>query len=232
MRIVFVFIMLILLATPIAIADEEIIRQGDNVTIQQTVTVGGFPTSSTTCNITVRDPDNIVIVPFLQMINNQTTQQQEFIIFGSTNSSKLGIYTYPISCTDGILNSTGEFTYEVNPSGKKYIPEISGPLLFAAILVLMFTSVFLIIIGKNIETIPVRVFFFILSGVFAIVNIGFVVGGMTEFLSPASALSVAFGSFYVVFVILLTGSSVILMLWLVIMGFKAYQVKRGLRMED
>ncbi len=232
MKIAFIFITLVLLALPIAIADEETIRQGDDVRIEQTVTLGGAPSSSITCNITVRDPTNIVIVPSSIMVNNGITQQQEFIIFGPVNSTVLGTYTYPIFCTDGILNDTGEFTYEVNPSGKKYIPQISGPLLFGGIISLIFMSIFLLILGKSIEYFPIKVFLFILSGLFAIVNIGFVVGGMQEFLSINSALSSSFGGFYILFTILLVGGSIFLLFWLMITAFKLYQVKRGLRLED
>lgn len=222
-RILMILFILIALPTTLAIPT---VQQNENVFISRTATSNGAISSSVSCNITVRDPDDITIITLTGMTFNASSGQQEFFIDGG-NHSKFGIYTYPISCTNGELNKTKIKTYEVNPSGKAYIPEISGPLIFGAILTLMFISLFLFVVGLKIELFPMKVFLIILAGIVAIMNIGFVAGSFQEFFSTDSALSGSFGTLYIIFIMLLTAASIFLLMWIVLVGFKLYRIKRG-----
>ena len=204
----------------------SVFQQNEDVLISKTARLNGAVTSEVSCNITIRDPDDITLVPLTMMIFNGTSGQQEFEVAGA-NNSKFGQYTYPISCIGGGLNKTKIFTYEINPSGKAYIPGISGPLIFGAILTLMFISIFLLVVGTRIELFPVKVFMIILAGIVSIMNIGFVAGSFREFFSSESALSNSFGTLYIAFIMLLTASSIFLMIWIILAGFKVYRVKRG-----
>lgn len=208
-----------------------VIKQDDDVFISKTARLDGAISGSVVCNITLRDPDDITLIPLSVMIFNTSTGQQEFFV-DRGNHSKLGIYTYPISCTGAGLNKTKIYVYEINPSGKEYIPEITGPLLFGAILTLMFVSIVLLVISAKIELFPLKVFLMILAGMIAILNIGFVSGSFQEFFSTESALSGSFGTVYIAFVMLLVASSVFLIIWIVLAGFKVYRIKRGFFIEE
>ncbi len=226
MKVKLIIAIFLLMTTLPLVSSIPTVQLNENVFISRTATSNGAITSSVSCNITVRDPDDITIITLRPMTFNASSGQQEFFIDGG-NHTKFGIYTYPTSCTNGELNKTRIATYEVNPSGKAYIPEITGSLIFASILTLMFLSFFLFILGLKIELFPMKIFFLILAGVVAIMNIGFVAGSFQEFFSTGSALSGYFGALYIVFITLLTGASVFLLIWIIIVGLKVYRIKRG-----
>lgn len=218
-------ILALLIVVPLVSAIPTI-KQNEDVFISKSARLNGAITSSVGCNITLRDPDDQAIINLTGMTFNSNTGQVEFFI-ASGNHSKLGVYTYPVSCTDGNLNKTKIYQYEINPSGKAYIPQITGPLIFGAILTLMFISFVLLVFSSKIELFPMKVFLMILSGMIAIINIGFVAGSFQEFFSTGSTLSGAFGTLYIMFIILLTGASIFLMIWVILTGFKLYRIKRG-----
>ena len=146
----------------------------------------------------------------------------------ASNTSQVGFYDCTVYAFSSIAtNKIFSCSFEVNPSGKEYIPQITGPLIFGAILTLMFSSLFLFVMGLKIELFPMKVFLLILAGIIAIMNIGFVAGSFQEFLSTSSALSGVFGTMYVVFIILLSGASIFLLIWIILAGFKLYRIKRG-----
>jgi len=226
MKVKLIIVLFLLMITLPIISAIPTVSQNENVFISRTATSNGAITSAVSCNISVRDPDDITIISLRPMTFNATSGQQEFFIAGG-NNTKFGVYTYPTSCTDGQLNRTKIATYEVNPSGKAYIPEISGPLIFGAILTLMFLSIFLFILGLKIDLFPAKVFLIILAGIVAVMNIAFVTGSFQEFFSTGSALSGALGTLYIIFIMLLTAASIFLLMWIVIVGFKLYKIKRG-----
>lgn len=231
MKKIIFFALMILLVLPLVSSINLVFKQSESVDIRVTPTVNGS-INSVTVNITVTDPDGVVLVSFQEMQKNLGSQDFNYTLPGS-NTSKLGRYDYTVYTFSPLAeNQAFGFQFEINPSGKEYIPEITGPLLFGSILVLIFVSVFLLILGKTIEYLPIKVFLLILAGLFAVISIGFVVGGMQEFLSIDSTLSTTFGSFYIMFIILLTASAIFLFIWLFLVGVKLYEIKRGLRLED
>jgi len=61
---------------------------------------------------------------------------------------------------------------------------------------------------------------------------GFVAGSFQEFFSAGSALSGSFGTLYIIFIMLLTAASIFLIMWIVIVGFRLYKIRRGLFVGD
>ncbi len=221
-----IFIALFILLILPLVSSIPTFQQDQDVFISKTARLDGAVSSAITCNITIRDDNDLTIVPISLMTFNSTSAQQEFFVDGG-NHSDVGIYTYPISCQGGGINKTKIFIYEINPSGKAYIPQISGPLIFGAILSLMFLSIFLFIVGAKVDLFPMKVFLIIMSGMVAIMNIGFVAGSFQEFFSINSSLSGSFGTLYIIFIMLLTAASVFLLIWVLLTGFKLYNLKRG-----
>jgi len=223
-------LLLILVALPFASALDNIVKQGEAYDIRVTPLANGS-IDTVTANITINDPDGFVIVSFKEMQKNAGSQDFNYTLLGS-NTSKIGNYDCTYYTFSQIADNKGfSCSFEVNPSGKEYIPQISGPLMFGAILTLMFLSFFLFILGWKIDLFPMKVFLIILAGVVAIMNIGFVAGSFQEFFSTGSSLSGAFGTLYITFIMLLTGASIFLMMWIVLAGFKLYRIKRGFYVE-
>lgn len=220
------FIFLVLMALPLVASFDDTVKQGDSVDIRVTPTANATIGSVLT-NITIKDPDGVVIVAFRVMQKNLGSQDFNYSIPGS-NTSKIGIYDCTFYAFSSIAeNKAFSCEFEVNQSGKKYIPEISGPLVFGAILALMFTAGFLFVIGFKMDLVPMKVFFIIMAGIVTIMNLGFVTASFQEFFSPDSGLSGAFGTLYIIFGLLLAASGVFLMIWGFLVGLELYKIKRG-----
>ncbi len=210
---------------PLVSSLDPVTKQSESYDIRFAILANGT-VDTVTANITINDPDGIVLVAFQPMQKNTDSQDFNFTL-PETNTSKLGIYSCVIYAFSPVEDKGITCDFEVNPSGKLYIPEITGPLMFGAILTLIFLSLFLLILSSKIDVFPMKVFLTILSGVIAIMNVGFVAGSFQEFFSIGSSLSGAFGTLYIVFVFLISASSVFLMIWGIIVGFNLYRVKRG-----
>ncbi len=214
------------MALPLVSSLDNIVKQDDPADIRVTPAANGS-IDSVDANITINDPDGIVLVAFQPMQKNTDSQDFNYTLPGS-NTSKIGLYDCAVYAFSPIAdNKVFSCSFEVNPSGKEYIPEISGPLMFGAILTLMFLSMFLLIVGWRIELFPMKVFLIILAGIVAVMNIGFVAGSFQEFFSTGSALSGSFGVLYITFIMLLVAASIFLLMWIVLAGFKLYRIKRG-----
>lgn len=223
-KIFIVFLFLVLL--PFASALDNIAKQGESYDIRATPTANGS-INSVLANITINDPNGLVLVSFQAMQKNTGSQDFNYTL-DATNTTLTGNYDCTVYAFSDIAeNAAFSCSFEVNPSGKEYIPEISGPLIFGGILTLMFLSLFLFVVGSKIELFPMKVFLIILSGIVAIMNIGFVAGSFQEFFSSDSALSGSFGTLYIIFIIMMAGASVFLLIWIIVTGFKLYSVKRG-----
>ncbi len=220
------FILLVLIMIPLVTSLEETTKQNEERKITATPVANGT-IDSVLANITIKDPNGDVIVSFEEMTKNIASQDFNYTLPGS-NTSLIGFYDCTVYAFSTIAqNKAFSCTFEVNQSGKAYIPQISGPLIFGAILSLMFISLFLFVLGWRIELFPMKVFLLIMSGIVAIMNIGFVTASFQEFFSIGSSLSGAFGTLYMTFVFLLTASSIFLLIWLILAGFKVYRVRRG-----
>lgn len=227
-RIIFLIVLFLL---PMVSSLNGIVKQGSSYDVRVTPAANGS-INTVTANITVNDPDGIVLVQFQEMQKNTASQDFNFTIPAS-NTSKIGFYDCTIYAFSTIAdNKIFSCSFEVNPSGKEYIPEISGPLMFGAILTLMFVSLFLLIVSSKIELFPMRVFLMLLAGIVAIMNVGFVAGSFQEFFSINSSLSGSFGTLYTTFIMLMTAASIFLVVWIIVTGFKLWKIKRGLFIGD
>ncbi len=216
---------------PVTSALDGVGKQNEAYDIRITPVANGSIATVLT-NITVNDPDGNVIVFFQSMQKNLDSQDFNYTL-GPSNTSKLGQYDCTAYAFSNIAeNQAFSCSFIVNPSGKDYIPEISGPLLFGAIISLISISFFLFFLALKIDLFPMKVFLIILAGMIAIMNLGFVTGSFQEFFSIDSTLSGAFGTLYVIFMILMTGASIFLFLWILVVGFRLYKIKRGFFVED
>jgi len=225
------FFIMLLCIIPLVASLNNVAKVGEDYDLRLTVTANGS-INSVDLNLTINDPEGRVIVDFKEMQKNTATQDFNYTING-TNISKSGVY----DCTayaysDLTDNRIFSCSFEANPSGKEYIPEISSSLIFGAILSLMFISIFLFLVSFKIDLFPAKVFLIVLAGLISVLNVGFITASFQEFFSPESGLSTSFGSLYTVFIILVSTTSFFLIIWAMYTGFKLYKTKRGFFIEE
>lgn len=98
-------------------ATAEDFAQWDAVTISHPIRVDGEIDAALTANITVKNPEGAIIVNFLEMTYNTTTQEHQYIVNAGLNDLT-GTYPYCLTATNGTEGTTECFDYEITPSGE------------------------------------------------------------------------------------------------------------------
>jgi len=148
-------------------------KQNQEVDLRSYVRINGG-LGAADCNITVTDPNNTILVDFLEM-TDQTSYQNYTL--NSTQTNIKGTYNYCVTCSNGNLNQTECFDFFVNPSGiepsQQRTDSISRSVYFLfGIALIMFLSFFFAS-----QSVPVK------WTVFAVGVIFFVMGINTIFIS-------------------------------------------------
>lgn len=91
-------------------------KQDQSIIISHPVRVGGLPSSSVQCNITVINPNNEELISFQPMNNNNYNYNYTL---DPNQTDILGVYNYDLTCTDGNYNETRSFSFEVTPNGRE-----------------------------------------------------------------------------------------------------------------
>lgn len=94
-------------------------EQNTTFDIRHSVRLDGSPNEDISVNITLTDPDNIVLVAFQKMTFNEATQQFNYTIDGS-NVSKTGNYCYDITASYLGINKTESFCFDIDPLGQEF----------------------------------------------------------------------------------------------------------------
>jgi len=137
-KLFFVFLFLIFLVPTVA---GEIYQQHTAVDLRLSVSNNGSA-DGVTANITVRDPDNVVLIPFLAMSNQAGTTDFNYTI-SSDNTSKTGTYSYVVCGFSSDENECNSYTFEVTPSGVTQTSILENPM----ILVLGILGTILVFVG-------------------------------------------------------------------------------------
>jgi len=108
------YIFLILIMLLVVSVNAKTFEQDTEIDLKHPVRIDDFPSDSLSCNISVFDPDNEILIDFETMTNNY-----EFHNFtlDAGNTTKIGDYLYDITCTTGASNKTESFEFEITPSG-------------------------------------------------------------------------------------------------------------------
>ena len=110
---IFLFVIIFLVATTNALT----VQIDTAVDIVHPVRIDEFPSNDINCNISLFDPDNVELIDFQPMTNQ--FEKHNYTV-DATNNSKLGTYTYDITCTTGPSNKTDSFTYDVTTTGGEF----------------------------------------------------------------------------------------------------------------
>lgn len=163
-----IFIFALLLVTIPLVSSQEIFKQNEETNIIKSIRVDGGLANNLLCNITVQNPDKVIIVDF-QPMQDRTSYFN--YTFPANNLTELGEYKYDVSCTNSIINETGSFTFEVTPSGKRF--DTADSITFGIILGIIFLiSIFFLYLARQSESDGVRLFFMMTSFAFVILTAG------------------------------------------------------------
>lgn len=94
-------------------------QQSVPLNIIHTVSFNGIPTTSASCNITVFDPDNNVIVSAAPMTAIASSKTYNYTLNASQNS-KIGDLCYDVACVQSNENNTEHFCIPITTTGKAY----------------------------------------------------------------------------------------------------------------
>lgn len=108
-------------------------RANNKIDIRHSVRVNDAPTSSASCNITIYDPNSIVLVEYSPMSYSSSSQTYNYTL-PSSNTSEFGEYNYDVTCLDGVFNKTDSFSFDISPNGKEYTISESITYIFVLLL--------------------------------------------------------------------------------------------------
>jgi len=132
-------------------------KQWTPIELRHPIRIDGAPSSSILANITIRNPDNLVISSGEMTFNSSTLDYNYTLVSGRTGD--IGTYNYDITASGNGLNKTESFSFEVTPSGD------TGVLGFYFLMIILSYGVLALGIYK--QDIPVTVL-----GTFALYFVG------------------------------------------------------------
>ena len=83
-------------------------KQNEPLYISHSLRDNGAVVTGGLCNLTLSDPDGIILVNFKAMTYNTASQKFNYTL-ASSNTSKLGDYCYDITCSGNGKNATETF---------------------------------------------------------------------------------------------------------------------------
>lgn len=107
-----------------------------------------------------------------------------------------------------------------------------GTIIFASIFSLSVIVVFFLILSIIITNGPMKVFFMSMSFLTILASVGMGVSVMQEFFSSLTNIVEAYGQFYILLVTLTAAGFFALIIWLIIVSVKSFNINRGLVDED
>ena len=107
-----------------------------------------------------------------------------------------------------------------------------GTIVFGAIFSLTIIVIFFLFLSIVIKNNPMKVFFISMSFLTILASVGMGVSIMQESFSDLTKIVSAYGSFYILLIVLTAGGLFALIIWLLIVATKSFYIHRGLIDED
>lgn len=111
-----IFLIFILGLLITGIASAKTFQQWNDVNLTEPVTLNGYPDSNVDCNITIFNPDHLLLEGFEPMVYYSDSGEYNYLL-DSGKTGELGDYDYDIFCTNGNLNKTESFSFTITPTG-------------------------------------------------------------------------------------------------------------------
>lgn len=110
-------LLLIVISLVCVRASDDFFFTNQPANIIHSVRTNDAPTSTAQCNITMFNPNHVLLVQYQPMTYNSSSQTFNFTL-PANQTSVIGNYCYDITCIDSGLNKTDSFCIPINPIGK------------------------------------------------------------------------------------------------------------------
>ena len=208
-------------------------EQNTAINITETCSFEEAPCSASfSCNITIEDPAQNIIV-----LNEPMTREDSIYFYELNESSTtiIGVYEVKrVSCTDGSDNNgENSFFFRITNTGAEQITSGKGLTILGTFLILMLATVFFLTFGILTKNIPFKIFFVSLSILLMVTTIGFSVATVQQVLGAFEVLVSTYGRFYILLTTLLIGGGIGLLIYLIVMALKSFDsTKHYFKIKD
>lgn len=230
-KILLSFILAIFLISSISAQDMRFTgEQNEIIDVTETCSFNDLPCPSTfSCNITIENPRQNVIV-----LNEPMTRNETIYNYSLTQTSELGIYeAKQVYCSDGNNNGTSSFFFRITSTGAEPIDTGKGLTILGTFIVLIVATLFFLVFAIFTKNVPFKIFFVGLSLLLMVSTVGFVASTMQQVLSTFDTIVSTMGNFYILLTILLTAGGIGLFVYLVVMALKSFDSTRNFfRVKD
>ncbi len=198
-------LILLFLLLLIPLVSAESFKQGENISFIQLIRVNGFPSDSITANITITGPDDTLLIGYTPMTYNSANKTFNFTF---TQTKELGTYQRCITASDGTLNDTTCFAFDITPSGFQRINEGESIQLIGGSLLMVFIGVLFFIMFLRMESIAPKIAFLSGSVIVLFMAVLFITVTLQQNLAGYTNITGAFETFVTVMKTLMTISLV------------------------
>jgi uncharacterized membrane protein YwzB len=228
--ILFVFALFLLynasaLTNPITTA-QPVYPNGQTVNLSVPCTFGGaFCPTLTECNITILDPDSVVLA------NNEVMTKNSSVFnytLSGNSTTKNGQYEVAVSCCNGIICKPKLLSFLITPSGADPLTSGQGTVLMIVMGVMFFVAVIFFVIGFRSESVAGKATGYSLGGVMILVLILYSLLVANEAIASSPKLIAGFETFYFVMKMIGTIAIVGMIVLLLLVAVRAWKIKRGL----
>ena len=219
--------LLVLLLIPLVSA--ESFKQGETVDFIQIIRVNGFPSDNIVANITITDPDDFLLVGYEPMTYNSINKTFNYTF---TQTDKVGTYERCITATDGQLNDTVCFDFDITPSGFDRINEGESIAMVGGSALMVLIALLFFIMFLRMDKIPAKVAFLSGAVIVLFMSVLFITITLQQNLAGFDNVISGFETFVFVMKTLMTIALVSFAVFgVLIIGFffiKAYRKRRGI----
>lgn len=222
------FFSILLINFAIASGEDEVrfnAPQNENLTVCEKCRVdGAVCDSSYSCNITILLPDQSFLISQQAMTNNGSYNCYDL---NTTQTSINGLYEATVDCSNTTLKGSNTFFYRITPEGSPPVSDGQGLVLIGTILIMIVLALVMIFLGIRSTNGGVKLAFISFSILLLVFNIGFTVNVVNAFFGTSDGITSNFSTIYRLFVILLSAGVTALVVYLIVIALKFFNIKRG-----
>lgn len=223
---IFAFL-LVLLIIPLGSAEIKTFKSGEEFPLRHTITADGKVSEIISANITVLNPDSIVLVASQPMTFDSSSQQWNYTL-NSTQTKELGIYQYTICAVSGIGDKCETFTIKSTPSGAEEVNSGQGMIIIFIMLIIFSIFVLLFISGFIAKGLAFKSILFSGSGVALFTLILYSLVVVNEIIPRYTKTIGGFETFYYVIGSILMAGVMGLAIMVIFILYLMFKKKRGL----
>jgi hypothetical protein len=217
--------LLIMILPMISALDTITFKQNDVVDIKAYCSYNGnaCDISSAICNISITYPNSSMMVSNQLMTNNPGGIEN----YTLNDSSTIGEYNAYMYCIQNGTASSSSWVFTINPTGYAINSSKTG-MMYTPIIILVILEILLFIFGLYVQNTTMKIFVMSLVILMIVFTIGYILQMMQSTIGEFTSLTSMFSSVYVLAIILLGTGAILIILYLIVISFKAFYKTRGL----